>query len=249
MSEHIQYYYDQDKIKNDVIYDDTTDLQEFLKPKINAIKRELSTEFPNLEPVWTKKNTLGYVLASFQDEKKVIGKGAKALFNGIKNEFQFVIFSKTLRGKYKKIDKEDLHGIQINITYFNYIFSKVGDQNKIVELFLKDPKPEEIEKDVLKQLFTEQPEKMRDLMDVAVASSFLRQHAITEPEEIQTIMELLTELSQKYEVKDKEGLRKILDITIKLLDNYKIQNPEEFKKIAFFFVDVFEQHDLSGRSW
>lgn len=244
MSEEIQYYYDRSQI-DDSVYADREQLEYVLSPKIEEIRKKLSSKYSKLKAVWTAKNTLGYVLINFETEKKAISKGASALLKGIQTEYQFTVLSKSIKGKYKKIVEGDVYGIEINIDYFNYIFQKIGDQKKIIELFLKDPKPEEIEENVLKELFIDHPEKVKELMDVEVASSFFRQHAITKPDEIKTIMELLIELSQKYEVKETEGLRKILDITIHLLDIYKIQNPDEFKKVAFFFVDVFEKHNLS----
>lgn len=244
MSEEIQYYYDRSQIE-DSVYADREQLEDVLFPQIEEIRKKISSKYSKLEAVWTQKNTLGYVLINFETDEKTIRKGASALLKGIQTEYQFVVLSKSIKGKYKKIVEGDLHGIEINIDYFNYIFQKIGDQKKVIELFLKDPKPEEIEESVLKELFIDHPEKVKELMDVDVASSFFRQHAITKPDEIKTIMELLIELSQKYEVKESEGLRKILDITIHLLDLYKIQNPDEFKKVAFFFVDVFEKHNLS----
>jgi len=239
----VRYYYDFQKIDSS-IYADTKSLKEELESSAEDLLRTLSTEIKNLRYYWTKKSTFGYIFANYEHEKgKVIGKGEKALYLKLKDDYDFVILSNRLDGKYKKISVGEKHGIQINILYFKRIFQKVGDANKIVELFISSPSLDEIELETLRKLVRD-PEKQKEIIDVDLTTEFLRTHSIENKSDIEKIMKLLIDLSQKYNVENADDLQKILDMTIRFIKTYQIQNPAEFEKAAYYLIDIIEKHGI-----
>ncbi|HZS74063.1 MAG TPA: hypothetical protein VFA69_06120 [Candidatus Nitrosotalea sp.] len=244
----MKYYYDYTVIDEE-IYDDTARLKDEIDHSLTAkLASQIKIQIPNINYYWTRKNTFGFVFTTYEHTSgKVIGKGEKALYEQIKNIFQFVILSHGIKGKFRPINIGENHGIMINVTYFRYIFQKVGDANKIVELFLSKPEFDEIEEETLKKIFKENPDKLQDLIDIDTTVDFIRKHAIENPTDLNKIMKLLTDLSHNHELDNPDDLMKLLDMTAHFMNIYKIKKPEEFEKIAYFLINIFEKHDV-GKS-
>ena len=244
----MRYYYDAENIPT-AKEKSTSKVKEEYKKTVSEIAEGIKNEHPNCHYYWTRRTSLGYVFTEFKHEKgKLIGAGAKGLRESIQDTYDFVLLSNSLRGKYQPITIKERKGIRINIEYFNNIFKKAGNTKKVVELFLSKPSLDEFEKDAIKRIVIDEPEKLKQFLDLETTLDLLRMHGIEKPEEFTKVMQEMLSFAKKHEMENYKDFEEILEKTVRFFDMYKIENPEEFTKVANALIDIFEKYDIDSIS-
>ena len=240
----MRYYYNADKIPT-AKERSTPNVKGDYKKTVSDIAESIKKEYHNCHYYWTRRTSLGYVFTEFKHEKgKLIGAGAKGLRESIQDEYDFVLLSHDLKGKYKSITIEQRKGIRINIEYFNNIFKKAGNTKKVVELFLSKPSLDEFEKDAIKRIVIDEPEKLKQFIDFETTLDSLRLHGAENPEEFTKQMQNMLRFAKEHNLENFKDFEEILDKTVRFFDIYKVQNPEEFTKVASSLIDILEKYDI-----
>lgn len=103
----MRYYYDPSTIPNSK-EKHTSEVKDEWEPKLRKIAQEFLNKNPNIRCEWTRRNTLGAVLIDFEpDDEKIISGGAGALRRNIQDKYDFILFSKNVKGKYETITVDE----------------------------------------------------------------------------------------------------------------------------------------------
>lgn len=238
------YYYDKDDYLED--FDDTKSLKEKLIPLANQHKQNLAPHFQNLHTHWSRKNTFGYVFTDFKIKPKglLIGKGESALFEKIKDHYNYLMLCENLTGKFHPVDVNGHRILQVNILKYREIFQKAGTVKKLVDLFLDKPTPDEIEIDAVRD-FLQDPTKIRDVLTTDLLTTYLQEHVIKNKDEFSQFLNTLISLSEKEKL-DFTIIEKVLPMFVRSLENYEITDTSQIELLLNNMINLFEQYDVKN---
>ncbi|MCV0392105.1 MAG: DUF4263 domain-containing protein [Nitrosopumilus sp.] len=241
----MRYYYDVTTVPSSK-EKATNELKEEWETEAEKLAKIIKKKIPDVKYFWTRRDTLGFVFTDFEpkDEKKIIGAGATGLRKKIQEDYDFVLLSGNVTGKHSEIKSEGKKGIKINIEYFNNIFKKAGNTEKVVELFLSKPVLDEFEEDAIKKIIHDDPEKLKQYMDFESTLDTLRLHGADKPEEFSKMMQEMLQFSKEHEIQNYKDFQEILEKAVRFFELYKISNPDDFTNVANSLIDILEKYDI-----
>lgn len=219
-----EYYFDVQKTYE--IYGGRIGLKK-LKEHVALLAAPIRTDLSknmskNIYCYWARRDTFGFVFTDFEflpvGHERLIGKGEKELFEKIKDDFHFLLLSKTLDRNFKQVKVGELEGVLINLNYFKEFLSIIRNRKKTVGLFLQKLSKEE---ETLIRNWLRSYEKFEEVKEKALIT------------DIDSIVDVL----RKYEIESPADLEKIIIVSKesakKIPQQWEYFEPrlQEFKKL------------------
>lgn len=116
-------------------------LKKKVKGLLGSIPTSLSLQLgKSIESYWTSKSTFGFVLCDFQWShlryQRLIGRGEKDLFNKLKDDYDFILLTKTSDKNFRQIEVEGKKIIILNLDRFKEFISIIRNNKNTIQLFL-----------------------------------------------------------------------------------------------------------------
>jgi hypothetical protein len=218
----VTYYFDAQKSYATIRGRDLKKLKGHTAPQAKSIAIELSKIFlKNIYRYWTRRDTFGFVFTDFEflpvKNERLIGRGEKDLFAKTKDDFYFIVLSKTLDRNFKQIKFGDHSGLVVNLNYYKEFLSIIRNRKKTVELFLQKLSKEE---ETLIRNWLRSYEKFEEVKEEALVY------------DVESIIKVL----RRYKIESASDLEKIITISrasgSKITESWKFFEPIliEFKR-------------------
>jgi hypothetical protein len=132
-----QYYFEATQFGSLPLDDLKLQIESEIRPIAQSIANKLHQD---LELVWTRRDTFGYVLIDFEDGRgkyeRLIGRGEVDLFRKLRSTYYCVVLSKKIDRNFKEFEINGRRCVRVNLTYFKEFLSVIRDRSRTVGLFL-----------------------------------------------------------------------------------------------------------------
>jgi len=154
---------------------------------------------------WTMRNTFGFIFTDFEwsrgQYERLIGKGEIDLFDRLKDDFDYVVLSRTTDRNFRIRNVNDKKVIIINLTHFKEFLNIIRDKTNTVKLFLykfEDKSQEELIRSWLRnyEKFEEVKEEAR-ITDVDSMLEVLNKYKIENSSDLDKLIVLGIETMKK----------------------------------------------------
>lgn len=248
----MEYYFAAEKYKKLITENaDTSTLQDKSKDDLTKIKNDIEkivqkiTNTSNeLRIYWTSRISLGNVFADFpkEDNKPIIGAGQKELFRKIKDEYSYLVLTKSML--YNRREENFGSGKFLIINLDN--FKKICDamKNNFISMFLYKHDDEKIEK-LINNWMIESPEVFRALQTGCVITNqnianLLEYYKINTIEELSNLIRNSTGVLNRKIVEHHKLFDERLEEFRRLIDNENLTENEQSNlenKLKIFIHD------------